>query len=402
MGTETTQQGASGFNSKPESHRAFQDPEELDKGKSNEDDSAKPLNPRDQVLADMEARLDAEREAEIAASISAAPAVDTDDAEAAVEAAKVAAEAAEEGLASKEPMHPEEKSDAGELPEEYWDDPLAEFIVMDEENNTPMFVTKVDGKEVYIPLDRARQQLQKHTAAEARLQQAAEQKKALDDREARILVNEQALESRIKEQSNAHHPSGPATDVSDQDFQAEAEEVVQSLFNGTPEEAAEKLAAVLQNSRTPQGQTVDTEAIVAQAAVQTRQTLAAEDAETDARKGYQTFKTDYPEIASSKKLFDVADGMTEEIASEWNIEGRMFRTSELMAEAGKRTREWAHSMKAPEEQGSKPNNDRHDRKRKLRPMPTSQSQRMTPVEEEPAQTPTDTLAEIKKARGQEA
>ena len=42
-----------------------------------------------------------------------------------------------------------------------------------------MFRTLVDGKEQFIPLDRARAQLQKHLAADIRLQQASERQQQL-------------------------------------------------------------------------------------------------------------------------------------------------------------------------------------------------------------------------------
>lgn len=401
MTNETTQQGASGYNSTPPTHKSF--PEEpgkvLDNSDEGNDNDAKPVNARDDVLDGIEAKIAAQREAEMASVVEGTPPEPV-----AADESRHEEEVREEGLASKEAMHPPaEKVENDHLPEEYRDDPLADYIVMDEAQNKPMFVTKVNGQEKYIPLDRARQQLQKHEAAEVRLQNAAEQEKRLQEREAQILASEQALKQKHTEQPVSPPSPLPVADVSDQDLDNEAQGVIQSLFNGTESEAVEKLAHVLKTLKAPaapQQAPIDAEAIVQRTAQVVRTQDAAEAARQDAEDGLAKFAETYPDVNADKALFNYADVMTDVIAAEWKEEGRQFRTSELMMEAGKRTTEWVQSMKAPESGNPQPNTDRHERKRNLRPMPNSQSQPMARQEAEPDQTPTDAVTEMRKARGQ--
>ena len=400
MTDETTQQGASGFNADPPKELSFPQGG-VDNDARAGDNTEERVDPREAMISDMEAKIEARRMEEMNGLIDAEPPRQEADPvedpqdeqlEAVTEQEEPPADPPAEGV----------KND--HLPEEFQDDPLADYIVMDEANDTPMFVTKVNGEEKYIPLDRARQQLQKREAAEVELQNAKERQKVLDAREAQILASEQALKTKLAAPAEASPPSVPqAPDVSDQDLENEAQGIVNSLFSGTEEDAVEHLARVFKSMR-PQQQApqVDQDALVEQAASLVAKRRGAEDAQLDAEVGLKKFNENYPDIAADKALFNYADGMTDVIAKEWKEEGRAFRTSEVMLEAGKRTAEWVQSMKAP---SPKPkadtNNDRHERKRRLRPMPTSQSQGApTSQREEPQQTPQDAVAEMRKARGQ--
>jgi hypothetical protein len=347
-------------------------------------------------MAGIEAKINAKRQAEMAGLIDEAPLPLEEEQEGQKEAAK------EQDPPAEDPPAEGVKND--HLPEEFQDDPLADFIVMDEANNTPMFVTKVNGEEKYIPLDRARQQLQKHEAAEVSLQNANERQKVLDAREQQILASEQALKAKLAAPAETSPPSVPTVpDVSDQDLENEAQGIVSSLFAGTEGEAVEHLAKVFKSMR-PQSNAapIDQNALVEQAANLVDKRRGVKNAKEDAAAGLKKFNESYPDLAADEALFGYADSMTDVIAKEWTEEGRAFRTSEVMMEAGKRTTEWVQSMKSPSPKpADTTTNDRHERKRKLRPMPTTQSQSApTGVVEEPAQTPRDAVAEMRKARGQ--
>ena len=164
MPLQATQQGA-------DKEKAFPNPETLDKSLQNNDDQEKPVNPRDAIFDQMDARLDEMRAEEIAEY----------DTQTEVNRDETILEL-EPGLQSQAPLHEEPAGDDTGLPEDLKEDPLAEYIVMD--GDAAMFKTKVDGEERLIPLDAARSQLQKHVAAEVRLARVAAERKDLDVREA--------------------------------------------------------------------------------------------------------------------------------------------------------------------------------------------------------------------------
>jgi hypothetical protein len=393
MTDETTQQGASGFNADPPKELSFPQGGVDNDGRGGDNNDQ--VDPREELIAGIEARVQAKREAEMEGLIDASPDRGAEPVD------EEQDEQTEPVMEQEPPADPPVKNE--HLPEEFQDDPLADYIVMDEANDTPMFVTKVNGEEKYIPLDRARQQLQKHEAAEVSLQNANERQKVLDAREQQILASEQALKAKLAAPAEASPPSVPAApDVSDQDLEAEAQGIVSSLFSGTEDDAVEHLAKVFKSMR-PQQQAVsiDQNAIVEQAANLVDKRRGVKNAQQDAADGLKQFNDSYPDVAADQALFGYADSMTDVIAKEWTEEGRAFRTSEVMMEAGKRTTEWVQSMKSPSPKPKVADNDRHERKRKLRPMPTSQSQG-APTQQgvEPDQTPSDAVAEMRKARGQ--
>jgi|2_EtaG_2_1085320.scaffolds.fasta_scaffold06167_1 hypothetical protein len=284
------------------------------------------------------------------------------------------------------------------------DDDAATAPVMEnyivEHNGQQMFKTLVDGQEVLVPLDRARAQLQKHEAAEVRLQIAANRSRNLDEREEQIRVNEAALHNRS---ANIHEdlPSNP--DVGDQeDLRNGAREVISSMFSDTEEEAADKLVNFITDKISGSPQTpVETGTLVDAAADRAVEKIDERDTAKDAVSGYEQFQKDYPDIMADQNLFLVADTMTDEIAREHPD----WVQSQVMAEAGKRTREWAGGNKPSEDLTVENDlNDRQDRKDDLVPMPSAaasaQSADIRPTEVEGAQSPKDALNEIKQSRGQ--
>lgn len=401
MTQNATQQGAPEAGA-PTKHKAFPDPDipgGVDNSGEEGEDNHRPLSPRDEMLAGMDDRIDEERQAEIqqnnaelaeaAAAESGQPAESGED--------------AEPGLQSQEAMHPDADTPEG-LPEGLKNDPLAEYIVMNGEE--AMFKTKVDGIERLIPLAAARTQLQKHVAAEVRLQQAAEVKKDLDLREETIRTNEAALSERLQKEKKGPPSGENATDASDQGFEDEAREVVSSMFRGTEDEAVENLTALLRKT----SQVATPQVIAAEVAVEAagivREQRAADDktaAEAQEKKdidaGFKKFSEDYPDILGDENLFRHADSLADDIERD-NPE---WAPSEIMAEAGNRTREWVKSLKGEgkaSEQDPDPGNDRRERKRNLKPMPANRSAVQPPADKDVPDTPQSVMQEIRAGRGQ--
>lgn len=293
-----------------------------------------------------------------------------------------------------EQMHEEEEEET--LPAEYANDPLAEFIVM--QGDKPMFKTVYQGQEKLIPLENAHRELQKHVAADIRLQQNAEWQRQLEEREAQLQQQSAALGDRLQAMHTSP-PSTPEADVDDADLEAEARDVVSGLFTGSEEEAAAKLAHLLKRTKgTKSAPAIDPKQLVAETVQATRKQMSDEARQKDVNTGFKKFSADYPEIMADQNLFRYADSLTDAIAAE-NPE---WMPSDVMLEAGKRVREWVQSMKAPEQSEQPKNNDRQERKQQLRPMPRLRQGTPEKEPQEQPATPADLMAEIRASRGQVA
>lgn len=267
-------------------------------------------------------------------------------------------------------------------------DPLAEFIVR-EAGKPPMFKTVVNGRTVLVPLDRARQQLQKHIAADVRLQQASERHKQLDAREAAL------------RRAPAQPTASVAPAVDDATLERESVELVRSLVSEPETVAAKKVAGVLKKVVQAARPTINPEAIAQQAASTAVQTIAARDNQRALQSGLAAFNEAYPDIAADPDLWTLADRRTDVIAQEhpeWS-------PSQIMLEAGKQTQEWltARTGKQPAiaPAAAAGRAKAQAAKQGLKPMPVSRIARPATVPEAPAeQTPQDVVAEIRKTRGQ--
>jgi hypothetical protein len=269
-------------------------------------------------------------------------------------------------------------------------DPLGDYVVRVE--GKPMFKTVVDGKEVLVPLDRARTQLQKHLAADIRLQQASERQKQLDAREQSIRNVEATLKTR-----SAHPSAQQAPVIDDAALDTEAVELVRSLVSEPTDKAAARLAKTLKTIRASQPQ-IDTAAIAKQASDEAVRTIAERDNVRAHGDGFNQFTKVYPDIAGDSDLFALADRKTIAIAEE----NPSWTPQQVMFEAGKQTREWMKNLGVPVK-GTAPAdapNNRQQRKQNLVPMPQARSARPAPTEEEADQSPQAALAEIRKLRGQ--
>jgi hypothetical protein len=325
-----------------------------------------------------------------------------------------------DGAASRVPMYtPALAPEVAPLTPELAADPLAEYIVMD--NGVPMFAAKVNGVIQHIPLEQARRQIQIGTAAEVRMQQAAQYEqdttRNLNERERSLRTQEAALAQRTA--AAVTTPVPVQADLTEDDLLDEAREIFNTAFSGTEEDAARKLARTLSKLRAPAPVAqapVDEKKITrdaARAAVGAIQTVART---KDVRTGYVKFQEDYPDIMGDAKLYKMADDMTDVIAREnpsWSI-------SDVMYEAGKRTREWVDQIRGVEPVAPEvpvltpqipvtpsvalhPTQTRQERKAGLVRMPQPAAaavhQELAEVEEA-EQTPQEAFAELKAARGQ--
>lgn len=371
----------------PESDAVFDNPRVTDDNpidselqeatRSGDPDSKMPRNPRDDVIDKVHARVEEARQAEVA--------------QARAEGLLGPADTAED----EEPVAVQQKQSAKPVVE----DELSQFTV--KKDGKLMFKTVVNGREELIPLKRAQEQLQKAEAAEVRMARAAEFERSVKARENQILAREQAMVAGPNASKPATLPGSPPGEGDqrprEETLLQESRELVASLFTGSEEQAAAKLTKILADSRRiPIQAPVNPEELVQRAVTAVRQKMSEEDTAQDVVAGYRKFGDDYPEVLADSNLYRYADSLTNTIADE----NPTWKPSEVMLEAGKRTREWVQSLKSPEPT-AKPNNDRQSRKDKLVPMPRSASaRRESTPHEEPVETPQSMFAEIRKSRGQ--
>lgn len=278
------------------------------------------------------------------------------------------------------------------------DDPLAKYVVV--QDGKALVRVKVDGQERLIPLEQAHAQLQKGVAAETRLEQATRVRKENEARTTQLNAREASITAR----ETRFQPSTVAVAADDPGLRREATDLVKSLLSDSPEEAAAKLATVLSRSRQA-APAVNVDAIVAKATDAAKQSIRADETARDVVKGFKGFETDYPEIASNPNLFRYADSLSDVIATEHPE----WAPSQVMAEAGKQTREWVKGLSTPTTVVADPTpaqaatNSRQLAKQQIRPIPVVRAAaRDAASKETAAPTPSDIMAEIRKSRGQAA
>lgn len=319
--------------------------------------------------------------------------------------------------ASVQPMHEESPTPQPGLPSNLQDDPLADFIEM--QNGQPMVKAKVNGQDRLIPLTDAKRQVQIGVAAEVRMQNAAQAERQIQEREAQVTAGEAALQARTAQPQIPTAPLTPMAGLSDAELESEATEIFNTAFSGTEEDAAKKLAGMFVKIRDSAArqptQQIDSNAIAQQAASLAVGEISAQSRNQDVHTGYAAFKSNYPDILEDPNLFKMADDLTETIEQEnpnWTI-------AQVMDEAGKRTRTWVKDLRGETEDTGKiparqPGNQnslvsesttqtRQERKAGLVRIPTpaaAATYREPEQSDEDAQSPTEAFLEIKKARGQ--
>ena len=384
----------------PVQERPFPEPEPVEKPVTGE------KTQHAQTVDDMAERFEAKREEELQEAIAADPGLAAK--QAAIEAEQAAANKAPEkepteqagelvdGAASRESMHEPVVPETPALPVELQDDPLAEYIVM--VDGRPQMRLKVDGKDRFLDLERARATVQKHESADTRLQQAAAWNVELQQREAVVLQSEETLRARAAQPV----PSSEVTDVGDAelDLDVRSRDIITEIMSGTDEGATEKLSNLLKDMRQGMRSSVpqaDPNVIGRQAVAVARQELQAAAYQEDLEEGREDFKKVYPDIMADKNQFLHADFLTDLIKEEhpdWS-------PGKVMMESGERTREWVKNLSAPSELPPPPEDvSRQAQKARLRRVPQPTTARREPESEERPETPQEIVAKMRAARNQ--
>lgn len=325
-----------------------------------------------------------------------------------------------------QPMHPQ--AAPATAPTGFEGHPLAQHLVMHE--GQAYMSMKVDGQDRLVPADRALAHMQRHEAAEIRIDQATSFQRQLQDDSVRLQQGFAELERGRAELTQAPQPPAVGDPA---DYLEEAQSFVTTAFTGSETDAAKQLASLLVKSRgvaQAAAPAMDPNQIATQAASLAVGQITANDRKTDEQAGYQHFARDFPDIMADVNLYNMADGMTDRIAAEHPD----WLPSQVMQESGNRTRAWiaqvsgqpaplppvdpnlpAPPVPQPQPQYVQPQppqyvaqpviDDRQQRKDGLVVIPQAvtgpQLGPPAPVaDENAAQSPADIMAEYRTARGQ--
>lgn len=365
-------------------------------------------NPRDAILNGMDDRIDAARQEEQRGYLldnAEELGLDINDPSIPPAAAPVEPDPDADGAQAVQPMHPSAAPAPVAPPEGFEEHEMAQFIVMHQ--GAPHMKMKVHGVDKLIPMSRVQAQAQKLDAAEVSLQESNRFKKELDQREEAVRQNEAALQTRM---DGLTTPPPVTPGVVTEELVAESKEIISTLFRGDEDTAAQGLADLLTRTRAPAtaAPAIDTTQIANEAAAVAVSTMTQIDLEKDAVKGLEEFTNAYPEIMADTALYQIADKMTDVIEGEHPE----WPPSKLMMEAGKRTTEWLARQRGvtpPDEEDPQPpanlDTNRQERKENLVRIPNPALGAVSPhggEPEEQVETPHDTIAAIREARGQPA
>lgn len=245
---------------------------------------------------------------------------------------------------------------------------------------------KVNGEEVNVPFDSLKSSHQKDRASQEKFQAAA-----IKERE--LLYREQQLQEEIKRLNS--QPS--QQDVEQQEEVGDVDDIVEkyheALFQDDAAEAAKLLRTLANSGRSNATQNV--EEVVNQAILSHEARKKAE-REHIQRAAYQaeledavkSFNEDYPDIAESEELRAIADRKTITLTQE----NPDWTPSQIINAAAEYTREWAGI--------SLESNGRFNRKQKIVRQPKSVRASANSSKESVPMTPSEIVAEMRKARGQ--
>lgn len=312
----------------------------------------------------------------------------------ALESEEVVEQPAEEEItAAVNPLSAREKA----LEEIYNRRREEEYIEEEVEENAPetpvwhdgeqwLTKVKVNGEEVQVPFDSLKSSHQKDRASQEKFQSAA-----VKERE--LLYREQQIQEHLKQLNS----QPPTKDVEQEEETSDVDDIVEkyheALFQDDAAEAAKLLRTLANSGRSNATQNV--EEVVNQAILSHEAKKKAEREHIE-RAAYQaeledavkSFNDSYPDIAESEELRAIADRKTITLTQE----NPDWTPSQIINAAAEYTREWAGT--------SIESNSRFNRKQKIVRQPKSVRASAGNSKDSVPLTPSEIVAEMRKARGQ--
>jgi hypothetical protein len=215
---------------------------------------------------------------------------------------------------------------------------------------------KVNGRVVELTEDEYDRQLAKDLAGDQKLRMAAEQERALREREERI--------ARTEQQMKTQEP--PAPGAAEVDIEQALSEYHDAVYAGDTDEAKAKLKAVLAQARP--SSTPNMDELVTTISTRVKEEAEAERYREYVDKGWDQFKKDYADVATDPKKLAYADAVLKEVYAEHPD----WTPDKVILEAGRMT---AEDFKPTPTTDSHRDEVRLDRKANLKPVPSSGSAR---------------------------
>lgn len=241
--------------------------------------------------------------------------------------------------------------------------PLADLGYYPKEDGKLYTKMKINGEEREVAADQIKAYIQKDMAGDYKLQQAAERERRLQEQERLLRQREAQIQ-----QSLSQRPSP----VDAEEAKKQAQAVLDKIWEGDNDAAAEALAEVLQRGNA----TVDTGQILAAAEARA---LSAYEQREEARQqqewqrsvdeGNQFLKSQHPEIYSDQKLFDLVNGETARMVQAQQAgdpEFAKLTPKEIIAKAASEVQGWMDGRAQPKPSGG---GTREQRKAGLKPIP---------------------------------
>jgi len=270
--------------------------------------------------------------------------------------------------------------------------------VAEVDNRTPsvqagqMVKIKVDGVETMVPLSEVIEQgtrtLQKESAADKRLKEAAEMRQAAELRAQQVEQLARQLQAKQEQDQGQQLSQKDASDLKQQ-----ARGFMEKFMEGDEEAAIDALAGLIGRGNA----THDPRAMIEQATLAAQQEVQrAETArfqrETDAlhATAKAEFTVNFKEIVSDPKLYQLADMETLNVLKdhpEWDASRDIGK---ILKEAGTRVREW---------HGKTPTTSKRELKQGLSKPITGTSSRMAGAPESKPKTTAQVIADQRRARG---
>lgn len=255
---------------------------------------------------------------------------------------------------------------------------------------------KVNGEEVDVKWDEVLSQYQKNSSADKRLQEAAERQRELEEYEAKLNTYRSQLEAQVRQpSSDADIEESPSTTDATDDLYGQYHD---ALFQGD-ETKANALLKQIRSAEKPSTPQIDVSSIIERTKAEMR-----EEEKQARERGFELrrqdavkmFHDEYPDIVGDPDLLAVADRRSAELYTEnptrdpWDI----------MQECATYAQDWLKTKF--ESMGGLNGEDQRTQRKQNMDEVTPRNVRAVIGEDEPEQTYSDIIAEMKQGRGQPA
>lgn len=280
-------------------------------------------------------------------------------------------------------------------------DPLQELGYYRKDDGKLYTKMKINGEEREVPADQIKAYLQKDIAGDHKLQQAAERERRLQHMEELVRNRESQIQ-----QSLSQRPS----QVDAEEAKKQAKAVLERIWDGDEDAAAEALAGYLQRGAQPG---YDPEQLLAAAEQRTLSRIEQREREKTQEQweravdeGNRALMQDHPDIYEDQRLFDMVNGETARMVEAQQAGDPQYTNmtpDQMIATAASSVQEWMDSQGAGTGKGggkkTADNQSRQQRKDNLKPIPNRLAKKPTPKQDKEVDTsPAAVVERMRKNR----